>query len=103
MDDPLEGLKQWLRQVVRDEVRAVLAENAQGGEYLTTREAARLAKVVPATIRRWVSEGDLDCLNAGRVMRVRRADLDRLMSRQRSGQQPSPEVLAMRDFGVARR
>jgi excisionase family DNA binding protein len=76
--------------------------NTPVARFLTTVEAAAVAKVVPKTIRNWIDQGKLPCHGAGRELRVRRADLERLMSRPRSRGE-SPEALAARDFGIARK
>jgi hypothetical protein len=53
-------------------------------------------------VRRWIREGKLVGHRAGRVMRVRRSELEQLL---RDGGQccadsnESPEALALRDFG----
>ena len=93
--------------MIRDEVRRALAEAIQPDEYLATREAAGIAGVAVGTIRRWVREGRLPEHRAGRVVRVRRSDLEKLLrsGRRRTGDLAdglSPEARALRDFGAVR-
>jgi excisionase family DNA binding protein len=66
--------------------------------------AARAASVSPATIRKWISEGRLPRHAAGRVWRVRRSDLEKLLGTPTEIARPTetPEVLALRDH-VARK
>jgi excisionase family DNA binding protein len=45
-------------------------------EYLTIEEAANRVKVKPDTLRLWLRTGRLKGLKAGRLWRVRTADLD---------------------------
>jgi excisionase family DNA binding protein len=87
-----EFLFQNLRQIVRQEVRAALADSGvtrptatampSGTEYLSVSEAAGVARLHHGTIREWIKDGSLRACRAGRVYRIRRADLDeRLTSR----------------------
>lgn len=48
-------------------------------EYLSTEAAARFADVAVGTIRRWVRESRLPEHRAGRRVRVRRSELERLL------------------------
>ncbi len=70
-----------IRALVSEAVRAELAKlgTPSNDELMSTAEAAKHAKVVPATIRRWVAKGKLREHHAGRVLRVSRDDLDRMM------------------------
>ena len=84
-----------LRRIIREEVRAVLrAElpdllrglmrpaNVPGSaQYLTTISAAQLVGVRPETIRDWVASGALPRHGVGRVLRVRRDELEAFMAR----------------------
>jgi excisionase family DNA binding protein len=84
-----------LRALVEDAVRRVLAERPPASEYLSVVEAARVASVAPATIRSWVREGKLRRHGTPRVLRVRRNDLEKLMSAApRAAIPESPEALA---------
>jgi excisionase family DNA binding protein len=70
-------------------------------EYLSTADAANLAGVAMGTIRRWIREGKLPPHRAGRELRVRRPDLERLMREPRRSEpsrELTPEELAERDF-----
>ena len=81
-----EFLFQNIRRIVREEVRAALAESAAAfkatttsiseGEYLSVSEAATIARLHHGTIREWIKDGSLKSCRAGRVYRIRRADLD---------------------------
>lgn len=51
-------------------------------EYLSTDEAAEFAHVTTGTIRRWVRSRKLKRYNAGSHIRVRRADIERLLNPQ---------------------
>ncbi len=81
------SIRAIVRDVVREELRAVLDEHARTGfrnvareersdGYLSITHAARLADIAPGTLRRWIREGRLPTRRAGRVHRVARADLD---------------------------
>ena len=94
------------REAIRDEIRlalrAELASSPTGsGEYLSVARAAEIASVAPQTIRRWVREHRLGTYSAGRVLRVKRSELEALLkspSRPDKQSNLSPEELAERDF-----
>jgi excisionase family DNA binding protein len=89
------GWRELIVDVVREEVRRVLGEATQSDEYLTTAEAAEVAKVAQGTIRRWIRDGRLTPHHAGRELRVRRLDLDALMhDGGRRDRERTPEELA---------
>lgn len=53
------------------------SEETDMGEYLTVRQAARVAAVSPRTVRRWLDEGKLrrHVVPINRTVRVRRDEL----------------------------
>ena len=83
------ALRELLRDVVRDELRIALAEGrprqaanpSSGSEpYLSITNAAQLADLAPNTIRTWIRDGRLPAHRAGRVLRVRRSDLEKFLA-----------------------
>jgi excisionase family DNA binding protein len=90
-----------LRALIVDVVREELAKMQAPAEYLSTGEAAKLAGVAAGTVRRWIREARLTEHRAGRHVRVRRADLERLLGGSRKTPDLSPEELARRVFGRA--
>jgi excisionase family DNA binding protein len=97
--DAMANLARAIAELVRVEVdarvRAALAERPAVAELLSTAEAARYAKISPRSIRRWLGQGKLRALHAGRELRIRRADLDQLMrGGGRRKIELSPEALA---------
>ncbi len=81
------ALAGFVRSLVRDEVRAALADhrgelrNAAGAVYLSVVKAAEVADVAPGTIRAWIRKRRLPARRAGRVLRIRREDLDAFLER----------------------
>lgn len=84
------AVREVLAEVIRTELAPILVElrdaltargavNADASEYISTRRAAEIASVQPATIRRWIAEGQLKECRAGRHIRVRLGDLRRCM------------------------
>lgn len=79
-----EFLFQNIRKIVREEVRSAIADLTQhsaakpdtGTDYLSIDEAAKIARLHHSTIREWIKDGSLKAYRAGRVYRIRRADLD---------------------------
>jgi excisionase family DNA binding protein len=75
------GLRSLIADVVRDEVRRALADHAPAtADLLTVAEAADAARVSAATVRRWIRTGQLAAQGDGRRLRVRRRDLDQLLT-----------------------
>lgn len=97
--DAMASLTNAIRHLVQTEVAAqvaaALAERPAVAELLSTSEAAQYAKVTPRSILRWLDQGKLRALHAGRELRIRRADLDKLMRGGRRREvELSPEALA---------
>ena len=92
------GLRAIISVVVRAEIREALSASAQPDEFLSTAHAAKVADVAPGTIRRWVKTGELTKYSAGRVLRVSRRELERLL-RAGARNDESPEAEAARRFG----
>jgi excisionase family DNA binding protein len=95
-----------LREIIRDEIRTVIRQElghkpAATGDYVSVAEAAQIASVSPQTIRVWTKAGKLRGYNAGRVLRVRRQELEDFLA---AGPSPattndlSPKELADRRF-----
>lgn len=81
---------------LRRELRAALA-GAEDDQLLTVSDAAAVARVSAATVRRWIGGGELPATGSGKRRRIARADLVALL--QRGGRAPitsalSPEELA---------
>jgi len=95
-----------LRDIIRDEVRTAIRQElgkkpVTAGDYVSVAEAANIASVQSQTIRAWIRSGKLTEYKAGRVLRVRRSELEAFLS---AGPSPttapglSPEDLADRRF-----
>lgn len=77
-----------LRSLIRDEVRAVVREELAKldlgrpvtQEFLSLETAATLTETSVSTIRGWLREGRLRTYHAGRLVRVRRDELEALLS-----------------------
>ena len=50
--------------------------------YLTVSETARLLKVHPKTVFRWLESRQLQGCKIGRTWRIRRSDIDKLFERK---------------------
>jgi excisionase family DNA binding protein len=95
LDDYLATLiRDATKLAIRDEVPAIMREclarlesapHAESvGERdppLSTKTAARHAGVSEPSIRAWVASGQLRAIRAGRVIKVRRSDLDAFLAR----------------------
>lgn len=101
--DQPPSIEQTLRAlvvgVVREELELMKRATPDGGEYMKVAEAAEHARVVPATIRKWIREGKLARHSAGADPRIRRSDLERLLRTPDKPSQLTPEQRARRDFG----
>ena len=94
-----DGLRALIAETVRTEVRRELGAAMKPEEFLSTLNAAKVADVVPATIRRWVKSGKLPGSHAGRVLRVSRAELERFLKTGARANDDSPEAVAARRHG----
>lgn len=85
-----------LARALQAELRAATATvERPADDYLSTQAAAKLADVADGTIRRWIRERRLELHRAGRHLRVKRADLERMMRDDgRRDREQSPEELA---------
>jgi excisionase family DNA binding protein len=63
-------------------------------EFLSVSEAAKVAHVGESTLRGWIRSGRLRAGRAGRLVRIRRADLSALITESRQEERPDPEVEA---------
>jgi excisionase family DNA binding protein len=90
------------RALIANEVRKVIREELARGpavgradDYVSVREAARVASLATDTIRDWIAKGSLGRYRAGRLLRVKRAELDALLVRpSASGPPETPEAAA---------
>ncbi len=96
MTDPLEGLRAFIADVVRSELKLSNSKPAND-EYLSTADAAHIAKVTPGTIRRWVRGKLLTKHGSSSRVRIRRDELERYLAGEVEAL--SPEQRATRRFG----
>lgn len=85
LDDALAAV---VRRVVREELaelRQALEKRPSADAPLTPEEAAAIAGVGAAAIRKWVREGSLPALYAGRRIRIERAALETRLRVKRGG------------------
>jgi excisionase family DNA binding protein len=78
------ALRDELPAIIREHLRPLLEgreTSADRGEALSTMAAAAYVGVSPATVREWASSGQLRAKRAGRLLRVRRSDLDAFLTR----------------------
>jgi excisionase family DNA binding protein len=52
-------------------------DHPDGSEYVSTAEAARMLGVTPRTLYRWIDDGTLSAYRFGRIVRLRRAEVER--------------------------
>lgn len=92
-----------LRRLIRDELCEVLREEliAMGGgpppptsNYLSPKQAAALAGTSVSTIHSWRRQGRLKTYRAGRLVRVRRDELEALMAGQSASETPDSNARA---------
>jgi excisionase family DNA binding protein len=67
------------------------AMTANGEEFMTVADIARILKLNQQTVRNWIDQGSLPALHVGRRVRVRRADFDALLERGCTGGPRAPE------------
>lgn len=67
-----------------------MAEGEQTDPFLTVAEVAELLKLNQQTVRNWIDQGSLPAVRVGRRVRIRRADLDRILDAGYQGAMPPP-------------
>jgi len=99
------SIEYLFRSIVREELRpfaamihAVVGRLGRAAmtrdDFLSVAEAASVAHVGESTIRAWIKEGRLRAGKAGRLVRIRRADLNALITEPRDEKQHDPETEA---------
>jgi excisionase family DNA binding protein len=63
-------------------------DSVDGSDLLTPTEAAALARCSPKTVYRWAATGQLGRVRLGRLVRIRRDDLEAFIARNHKP--PSP-------------
>ena len=96
MTDPLHGLRVFIAEVVRAEL-AHRDTKPANDEYISTADAAEIARVAPSTIRRWVRARQLAKHGTGPRVRIRRDELERYLAGE---QEVGPEDRARKRFGT---
>lgn len=96
IEDLIRGaVRDELRTVVREEVRAAV-EGIHGppvvGEFVSVKDAAKIAGVNPATVRAWIHRGALGQFGGGRVIRVKVSELHTYLGRQTGKPSSEDEV-----------
>jgi excisionase family DNA binding protein len=94
-EDALNGLRQFIADVVRAELGKT--PKPANDEYLSTAEAAQIARVTTGTVRRWVRARQLTKHGTGARVRIRRDELERYLAGEAVA---GPEDRAMKRFGM---
>jgi len=105
IDDVVE---RRLRPLVAElaELRATLQARGSTNaptEYLTSTEAARLLKLSPQTLNRWVKAGTLEAEGPPRARRFKRSIIERFMSAKDLGTGETPDLDALAQAALHRR
>ncbi len=89
--EELRPFVQMLHELLERLGRAVHA----GDEFLSVTESAKVAHVGESTVRGWIKSGHLKAGKAGRLLRIRRSDLEALIMQARlEKRRPDPEAEA---------
>ncbi len=103
------SLEELFRTIVREElypfVRMLhellerMGRTAHGAdELLSVADAAKMVRVGKSTIRGWITSGRLQTRRAGRLVRIRRSDLDAVLTESRQEKRTDPEAEAAKIF-----
>jgi excisionase family DNA binding protein len=94
-----KSLVHVIADVVRQVVREELSKEPERSDYLSVRDAAEIADVIPGTIRSWIDAGKLGRYQAGRHVRVKRSELDALLHQPpTTSHESTPEEQAFAAF-----
>lgn len=74
-------LEELVRACVRDELAALGRGDRAVEPMLTTADVAGALQVHERTVRKWIRAGELEAVNLGSALRVRREDLEDFMRR----------------------
>jgi len=99
MQDSMESASALLSRLAQHDIIALVphtkgadSTSAHEDEFMTTQELARLLRVDPSSVRRWrtsvPAQGPPYVRISGRVVKYRRADVDRWLA----GRRIDPEV-----------
>ena len=90
-----------VRALIREEFARLRAAERPVDDYIKLADAAKIAGTTRRTVGRWIAAGKLPSYGTGRVVRVRRAELEALM-RGGAGAVDSADAIAeaifRRDF-----
>jgi excisionase family DNA binding protein len=81
-----QAIRAAVRDAITDELRKAVKPVVQekpvavASEYLSADQAAAVAGVRAATVREWISQGKLQGHRAGRLLRIRRDELERFLA-----------------------
>ena len=77
----LEDMRRLLREELSAQRAAPNNRDAVHDTFLSSAQAAEVAGVQPAAVRRWIARGDVPSHRAGRLVRVRLDDLKAFLAR----------------------
>jgi excisionase family DNA binding protein len=94
-EDAIRGLiEDAIRRVLREELANALAKQFRGTRgddpYLSLGDASRLVGVSINTLRTWIARG-LHAHRRGRVVRIKRTDIDEFLRARDAGHGTDPE------------
>ena len=69
-----------------------------GDSFLTVAEVAEMLKLNQQTVRNWIDQGSLPALRVGRLVRIRRADFERLIAGGATGGATDVQSQSAQDF-----
>jgi len=98
-------VKSAVREVVREEIRAALAELklTAADQFMTYGEAAAFVGCCVATVTKWVQDGALKSYGRERTIRVLRSELIAAMELQEQTQAETPDQVVERLMAKRRR
>lgn len=88
MPDLLDGLKDLLREVVREELRAVLQEPKPATLLLDTKAAAQLLQVPASWVATAARRGELPSIRCGHHVRFAVSELEKFIEEKKLGASP---------------
>ena len=88
------AIREAVRLVMKEEIRELkealqaMPSRRATDEFWPVRKAAKVAGVSPATVRAWIQDKRLRSYGAGRVLRIRRGELEAFLAEMatRSGE-----------------
>jgi len=84
-DNPLSSLEAWLRNIIREEIKAAQVQNrdGKGQKLFNAKRAAEYLDLKDSKVREMARRGELPCIRLGYYVKFNPDDLDKFITENR--------------------